>query len=430
MTLTTFFAGLLPLLSWALLLAELALALPIGYLTVVTAAALLTRLPSQATASAPPSSTTEPLRFVVLIPAHNEESVIETLLASLQQLAYPRSHYQVYVIADNCTDDTASLVRSTGWASVYERCDLQRRGKGYALNWALTRLAEDGVSYDACVFLDADAVVEPSFLQALEQALRAGLARGEDLQALQARNTVLNASASPGTALRWLALSLMNHVRPLGRTRLGASSTLTGNGMCLTRALLERYPWEAFSRGEDYEYYLHLVEQGIYVRYVPEAIVRSQMPLRFAQMRSQDLRWEAAEANTSALKRASRLLRAGLQAGDWRRSDWRRGDWRRLEAVAELLTPPLSVLLAGTTLVLLASLLLRWPPAMVLALLLLLGLSVYVLSPLALLDPPKGIYRAFFFAPVFVLWKLWVYLVLRQSQRQQRDWLRTDRTPA
>ncbi|WP_052888754.1 glycosyltransferase family 2 protein [Thermogemmatispora carboxidivorans] len=420
MTLTTSFATLLPLLSWILLLAELALALPVGYLTVVTAAALLTRWPLQAPASAPPPSATEPLRFVVLIPAHNEELVIETLLASLQQLVYPRSHYQVCVIADNCTDGTASLVRSTGWATVYERCDLQRRGKGYALNWALMRLAEDGVIYDACVFLDADAVVEPSFLQALEQALRVGLARGEDLQALQARNTVLNASASPGTALRWLALSLMNHVRPLGRTRLGASSTLTGNGMCLTRALLERYPWEAFSRGEDYEYYLQLVEQGIRVRYVPEAIVRSQMPLRFAQMRSQDLRWEAAEANTSALRRASRLLRAGLQAGDW----------RRLEAVAELLTPPLSVLLAGTMLVLLASLLLRWPPAMALALLLLLGLSVYVLSPLALLDPPKGIYRAFFFAPVFVLWKLWVYLVLRQSQRQKRDWLRTDRTPA
>jgi cellulose synthase/poly-beta-1,6-N-acetylglucosamine synthase-like glycosyltransferase len=420
MTLITSFAVLLPLLSWTLLLAELALALPIGYLTVVTAAALLTRFSQRATASAPESSAVGPLHFAVLIPAHNEELVIGTLLASLQRLAYPRSHYQVYVIADNCTDGTASLTRSTGWATVYERLDLQRRGKGYALNWALRQLAENGVIYDACVFLDADAVVEPSFLRALEQALQAGLARGERLQALQASNTVLNASASPGTALRWLALSLMNHVRPLGRTRLGASSTLTGNGMCLTRALLERYPWEAFSRGEDYEYYLHLVEQGICVRYVPAAIVRSQMPLRFAQMRSQDLRWEAAESSTSALRRASRLLRAGLQAGDW----------RRLEAVAELLTPPLSVLLAGTTLVFLASLLLHWPLALLLALLLLLGLSLYVLSPLALLETPKGIYKAFFFAPAFVLWKLWVYLVLRQRQRQKRDWLRTDRTPA
>jgi hypothetical protein len=231
---------------------------------------------------------------------------------------------------------------------------------------------------------------------------------------------VLNASASPGTALRWLALSLMNHVRPLGRTRLGASSTLTGNGMCLTRALLERYPWQAFSRGEDYEYYLQIVEQGICVRYIPDAVVRSQMPVRFAQMRSQDLRWEAAEPGTSPLKRAGRLLLAGLRAGDW----------RRLEAVAELLTPPLSVLLASVALVLLASLVLLWPPALTLALLLLLGLSIYMLSPLALLDTPKGIYKAFLVAPAFVLWKLWVYLVLRQRQRRKRDWQRTDRTPA
>nr|BBH95732.1 glycosyl transferase [Thermogemmatispora argillosa] len=413
------FVALSPLLLWTLLLAELILALPVSYLAVVTVAALSTRFRRQA-ALAPEPGASEPVRFVVLIPAHNEELVIGTLLASLQQLTYPRSHYDVYVIADNCDDGTASLVRSRGGATVYERYDLQRRGKGYALNWALARLAEDGVRYDACVFLDADAVVEPSFLDALEQALKTGQARGERLQALQACNTVLNASASPGTALRWLALSLMNHVRPLGRTRLGASATLTGNGMCFTRALLERYPWQAFSRGEDYEYYLHLVEEGICVRYVPGAVVRSQMPVRFAQMRSQDLRWEAAEPGLSTVRRTFRLLRAGLRARDW----------RRLEAVAELLTPPLSVLLAWTVLALLVSFILGWPPAVFLALFSSLGLSLYVLSPLLLLDVPDGIYKAFFFAPAFVLWKLWVYLVLRQSHRQKRDWVRTDRTPA
>ena len=120
---------------------------------------------------------------------------------------------------------------------------------------------------------------------------------------------MLNVSESPSTALRLIALTLINHVRPLGRNGLGASSTLTGNGMCLSRALLMRYPWQAFSIAEDYQYYLTLVQHGERVRYVPEAIVRSQMPTTFAQMRTQDIRWESSERSQSTWRIALRLLR-------------------------------------------------------------------------------------------------------------------------
>ena len=53
-------------------------------------------------------------RFAVLIPAHNEEMVIEPLLESLENQDYPRTLYDVYVIADNCTDDTARRARAAG----------------------------------------------------------------------------------------------------------------------------------------------------------------------------------------------------------------------------------------------------------------------------------------------------------------------------
>src|SRR5205085_8146950 len=115
--------------------------------------------------------------------------------------------------------------------------------------------------------------------------------------ALQGCYTVLNPTESPSTALRWIALSLNCHVRPLGRSSLGGSSTLTGNGMCFTRALLMRCPWQAFSLTEDYEYYLTLVEHGERVRYVPDAVVRATMPTTFSQMRTQDVRWESAGHN-------------------------------------------------------------------------------------------------------------------------------------
>src|SRR5204863_4035203 len=140
-----------------------------------------------------------------------------------------------------------------------------------ALNWLWQKLEEDTLIHDAYIILDADSVVVPTFLQSMAKEL----ARGG--RALQACNTVLNVTASPSTALRWVALTLVNHVRSLGRNGLGASSTLNGNGMCLSRALLMDYPWQSSSLSEDYQYYLTLIEHGERVRYVPEAVVRSQM---------------------------------------------------------------------------------------------------------------------------------------------------------
>jgi cellulose synthase/poly-beta-1,6-N-acetylglucosamine synthase-like glycosyltransferase len=400
-----------------LLIAAVGLVLPLLYLAAVSAAALVAtyRRPRQAAGeSRHPVACT---RFVLLIPAHNEEAVLGTLLESLRQLSYPAECYRIYVIADNCSDQTAALARASGLAQVYERQDSRRRGKGFALNWMLSKLQEEGVDYDACVIIDADSVVEPSLLSVLDEELRRGSAAGISLQAIQGSNAVLNASDSPGTALRWLALSLMNHVRPLGRNALGGSSTLTGNGMCLSRALLERYPWQAFSRGEDYQYYLMLVEQGVRVRYLPAAAVRSQMPTTFAQMRSQDLRWEAAEPEQSTLALALRLVSAGF----------RQHDWLRVEAVAELLTPPLSLLIAGTALVLAGALWLQWLPTTALALLITSCLLFYVSSPLFLLRPPRSLYKALLYAPAFVLWKLWVYLVLRHHKQKEKEWVRTSR---
>src|SRR5581483_2309005 len=137
------------------------------------------------------------------------------------------------------------------------------------------------------------------------------------------------------------------HVRPLGRNALGSSATLTGTGMCLSRALLERFPWRAHSIGEDYQYYLTLVEHGIRVWYVPDAVVRSEMPRTFAHMRTQDIRWEAITNGQSQWVSARRLILAGM----------RHRDWVRIEAVAELLTPPLSLSVCLSFLALGASLL-------------------------------------------------------------------------
>lgn len=399
--------NILHVLSWALLAIEVCIALPIVYLCILSISALI--MASKRKRSEHKLEATR-TNFAILIPAHNEEMILSKLLDSLAQLDYPHTLYTTYVIADNCTDTTASLARQYDGVSVYERSNKNERGKGYALSWIWQQLA--GQPHDAYIVLDADSVVVPTFLRSMDRELAQGAL------ALQACNTVLNVTESPSTALRWIALTLMNHVRPLGRNGIGGSSTLTGNGMCLSRTILERYPWRAFGIAEDYQYYLTIIQQGERVRYVPEAIVRSQMPVTFAQMRTQDVRWEASESQQSSWRTALHLLKSGL----------RTGNFVQIEAVLELLTPPLAFMVASCTLAFIASLLLRSPLDISISIALVCGLLGYIATALYLLHAPRAVYKALLHAPGFVLWKLWVYFVLSRSRKHTSEWVRTVRT--
>jgi cellulose synthase/poly-beta-1,6-N-acetylglucosamine synthase-like glycosyltransferase len=308
-------------LRWLVLAAEIVLALPIVYLAAITLSALVTharRKRRQRTASPPK----HPPSFAVLVPAHNEEALLGTLLTSLARQQYPRNRYTVCVVADNCDDATAA-VAGAGGAQVFERHDTSKRGKGHALGWLLAELDVRGMRFDAYVVIDADSVVAPDFLVAMAAELERGA------RACQASNTVLNTMEAPSTALRWLAMTLMNHVRPLGRNGIGGSSNLSGNGMCLSRGLLDRFPWQAFGLVEDYQYYLDIVAHGERVRYVPEAVVRSHMPTSFRQMRTQDVRWESGRRRPRPRAWRSGCWARACASAVWRRSTRLRSCWCR-----------------------------------------------------------------------------------------------------
>ena len=157
-------------------------------------------------------------------------------------------------------------------AIVHERNDPTLRGKGYALHWLFGRLLADPQSGDAFVVIDADSVVNPGFLRALDGHLRRGAA------AIQGYDTVLNPDASWGTGLRYVAFALLHYLRPLGRRLFGGSAGLKGNGMCFTRAVLERTDWGAFSVTEDLQFHLDLLLSGRPVTFAPDAVVWAEMP--------------------------------------------------------------------------------------------------------------------------------------------------------
>jgi glycosyltransferase involved in cell wall biosynthesis len=400
-----------------LLLAEILLALPLLYLLILSTGAIVSAATRRRRVwlwSGSASMDAVLARtFAILVPAHNEEVLIGKTLSSLAKLDYPADLYTVHVIADNCIDRTAEIAGVAG-ACVHVRTDSANRGKGHALSWAFDQLLHTSEHYDAFVVLDADTIVDPGLLRAFAR----GLAEGA--QALQSHNAVLNSSDSPSTALRWLALSLMNYMRPLGRNSIGGSSTLTGNGMCLSTQMLSRHPWRAYGLSEDYQYYLTLVSTGDQVLFVPEAKVYSVMPTTVRQLQSQDIRWETMSPDSSAWQRriAWHLLLDGA----------RRHDWVRLDALAELAVPPLSVLAGGTALVLVVSIIDGGPGQILLAALLAGVLLFYAGSAFLLLRPPLAVYAALMYAPAYLLRKLWIYFVLRRRRQHVSSWVRTSRT--
>jgi cellulose synthase/poly-beta-1,6-N-acetylglucosamine synthase-like glycosyltransferase len=349
-------------------------------------------------------------RFAILIPAHNEEALLGRLLENLHRLDYPRSAVDIYVVADNSDDGTAPLARSSG-AHVYERFDLALQGKGYALRWLLQQLSNEGQRYDAYVIVDGDSVLAENFLRRMDAGLEAGS------QVIQAYYSVLNPSESSLSALRYAALAALHYLRPLGRSMLGLSCGLKGNGMCFEARILERFGWRWFTLAEDVELHLELIKAGVRVDFAADTWVRSDMPITFAQAGSQNERWERGRLHL-VRTRVSRLFLTGLRGRSL----------PQLDAAADQLIPPLSIPFALASLCLSLSIALGAAGPAVLAGLALAGQLVYLLCGLALVRAPFSVYRAFGYAPLYVVWKLGLYaraLVNSDSV----CWVRTARTP-
>ncbi len=112
-------------------------------------------------------------RFMAIIPAHNEEAVVGNLVESLKKQNYDKELYDIYVIADNCTDKTAKVARDAG-AIVYERFDESKKTKGYALNWFLMKKIKEDAPYDAFFVFDADNIVDKNFTKNMNKKLCQG----------------------------------------------------------------------------------------------------------------------------------------------------------------------------------------------------------------------------------------------------------------
>jgi cellulose synthase/poly-beta-1,6-N-acetylglucosamine synthase-like glycosyltransferase len=207
-------------------------------------------------------------------------------------------------------------------------------------------------------------------------------------------------------------------LRPLGRSALGLSVGLKGNGMCFSRRVIERFGWGSYSLAEDAEHHLALVAANVRVRYMPEAIVTSAMPTSLRQARSQQQRWER-----------GRLVLARAYAGPLLRGARRERDLAQLDAIAEVCLPPLSVLAGALALVSALALALRWTPGLVIAAVLVGVLALHGVAGMALARLTPRAYLSLAYAPIYVLWKIGVYL-RAAAQKGATVWVRTPRVAA
>jgi len=395
----------------ALALALAVLALPVlfttGYLGVL---ALLSR---PVPAPTPPSPPTH--RFDLVVPAHDEALGIAQTVKSLLAIAYPPELRRVVVVADNCSDDTAQKAREAG-ATVLERTDTERRGKGFALAYAFEWSAKDAFKADACCVVDADTLVSPNLLSAFSARLAAGAT------AMQAHYGVSNPNASWRTRLMRIALAMFHQVRSTGRERLGVSCGLRGNGMCFSAKLLAEVPHDAFSLVEDLEYGIRIGKRGHRVVWVGEADVLGEMVSGEQASRSQRNRWEHGRAQMAKLHgwpllREALSVRSGLL----------------FDLAMDVLVPPLSRIAVATVggMIAAAALAFFLPSRWVL-----LPASLFSLSAFALwlyvtagwLHSKTGLRGLvdLAFAPAYVVWKVMLAFRGKASQKPQ-TWVRTTR---
>lgn len=228
--------------------------------------------------------TNEKSRFAILIPAHNENLFIGRLLSSVNSQNYPRENFKAVVIADNCTDDTALIAQKYG-AMVYERFDSKFVGKGHALKYGIERI--DFEQFDAVVIVDADCVLDKDVLVSFDKYLQSGYT------VLQAASAPANTGQSWFTRLSAISHAVSNEILLKGKKRLGLSIPLMGTGMCFSSAILKRYGWNAFSVGEDWEYYSQLLSDNHHIIYAMEAKVFHQESHNLKQATTQRMRWSS-----------------------------------------------------------------------------------------------------------------------------------------
>lgn len=277
------------------------LLVPALVLFVEVACSFLRRPPSAPAVATP--------RTAIVMPAHNEESGIAATLANV--MAEAGENTRVLVVADNCTDATAEIAEQAG-AEVIRRTDATRRGKGYALDFAIRHLESDPP--DVVIIMDADCTSLNGAIGRLASACH------ERQQPLQADYRLAlppgsDGAPSPYLLIAGFAFHLKNFIRPLGFLRLGLPCQLMGTGMAFPWLVIAKAPLATGDIVEDLALGLDLARNGNAAHFFPDARVLSAFPENREGQTTQRSRWETGHLLTIA-QTVPKLLMTAIRSGN------------------------------------------------------------------------------------------------------------------
>lgn len=351
-------------------------------------------------------------RFIIAIPAHNEFSVIAKTVQRLKHLNYPGDLFQVHVVADYCSDATASVAQQAG-AIVHERNSGARTGKGAALAWLLPRVLKDSFTADAVVIFDADTVVDADFLRVMDSSLRKGSL------VIQGQHIISNPEAGWFPSLTWAMFIIDNRYQNLGRVNLGWSAKNMGDSICLGADVLRQLGWgEGLT--EDYQFRQKLLLSGIRIDYEPAAKGYGEAPRRWGQAQAQRARWLRGTSDASR-QYSGMLFRQGI----------RQREGALLDGALQARLPSYSTLTLISVTALMIQLLVNQAiaavfatPVVVLWAVITFFLFLYPFFGLLLERAPARAYGATLTGPFFILWRTGLAIKSRLG-RKPVTWVRT-----
>lgn len=224
-------------------------------------------------------------RFAVVIAARNESAVISQLINSIKKQKYPAELIDIYVVADNCTDNTADVAKEAG-ATVFERFNRQYVGKGYALDYALKIILNSDVKYEGYFIFDADNLLDENYIAEMNKVFDNGY------------KIITSYRNSKNYDTNWLSagysLWFLREAKYLNNSRmiLNTGCAISGTGFMVSDEIIRKNNgWKHHLLTEDIEFSIDNAIQGEQIGYCGTAVLYDEQPYLFEQSWNQRLRW-------------------------------------------------------------------------------------------------------------------------------------------
>lgn len=222
-------------------------------------------------------------KIAVIIAARNEGKVIGHLLDSLNKQNYPKELYEIFVIPNNCTDQTQEISAAKG-ATIIE-CQTPVSSKGDVLKYTFKYMKQNYPEYEAYCVFDADNIVHPNFLRRMNDSLCSGF------KVAQGYRDSKNPSDSWISSCYSLFYWIQNYFFNQARMNMKWSSSINGTGFMIAREVIDTHGFNTITLTEDIEFAAQCALNNIRIAFVKDAITYDEQPLTFTQSWKQRKRW-------------------------------------------------------------------------------------------------------------------------------------------